>query len=191
MEVARIHFGWFVREKRLERGWTLRKLSDESGVTATRLVAIEKMPEPQIQQTTFSRIASALGMKSDELEREWRQTEVREPKLRKASYSPGNGEARQQVTVRLGLKQFDRIQTIAKLRALSVQDAIAALIVEGLTVDDSQKRSGVAFDKAGTLMSSSSPLPDPVHESKSVRRKPQAQRPKRRKSGASQVEHQH
>jgi len=77
-----IHFGYFVRYHRVRRGEGPSDFAAKIGISATRLHAIEKMPEPMVRLGTLRRLAQALGYAYiDELDAAWRQTKVDRPKL--------------------------------------------------------------------------------------------------------------
>jgi transcriptional regulator with XRE-family HTH domain len=86
-----IHFGEFVRWRRINARKTTEELSRELGLTSRRLIAIEAMPKPEIQHTTLVAIAQAFGIDPEQFEQVWKSTPV--PVTRRRS-GPSTDEAR-------------------------------------------------------------------------------------------------
>lgn len=83
MAVKVIHFGYFLRSRRIANGWTIKKMASEAKLTEPRIVAYEKMPEPVMYDSSFGRVAAALGVEPDELDQAWRVTPVEPPRERR------------------------------------------------------------------------------------------------------------
>ena len=71
-----IHFGEFIRWKRVTSGKTTEALGREVGLTARRLIAIEAMATPEIQHTTMASLARAFGIDPEQFDSVWRTTPV-------------------------------------------------------------------------------------------------------------------
>jgi hypothetical protein len=71
-----IHFGEFIRWKRVTSGKTTEALGREVGLTARRLIAIEAMAQPDIQHTTMASLARVFGFDPEHFDTVWRTTPV-------------------------------------------------------------------------------------------------------------------
>jgi transcriptional regulator with XRE-family HTH domain len=71
-----IHFGQFIRYHRLRAGKTTEAFGREIGLTGRRVIGIEAMATPDVQQTTLTALARALQLDPDELDSAWRRTPV-------------------------------------------------------------------------------------------------------------------
>jgi transcriptional regulator with XRE-family HTH domain len=86
-----IHFGEFIRWKRVTSGKTTDALGREVGLTARRLIAIEAMATPEIQHTTMASLARAFGIDPEQFDSVWKSTPV--PVTRRKA-GPTTDEAR-------------------------------------------------------------------------------------------------
>lgn len=71
-----IHFGQFIRHHRIRAGKTTESFGKEIGLTGRRVIGIEAMAAPDVQQTTLTALARALHLDPDELDATWRSTPV-------------------------------------------------------------------------------------------------------------------
>src|SRR6516225_10568586 len=71
-----IHFGEFIRWKRINARKTHEELARELNMTARRIIAIETMPKPEVQHTTIVGLARIFGMTPEELDQAWKTTAV-------------------------------------------------------------------------------------------------------------------
>jgi transcriptional regulator with XRE-family HTH domain len=71
-----IHFGEFIRWKRVTSGKTTEAMGREVGLTSRRLIAIEAMATPEIQHTTMASFARAFGIDPEQFDSVWRSTPV-------------------------------------------------------------------------------------------------------------------
>jgi transcriptional regulator with XRE-family HTH domain len=105
-----IHFGAFIRQKRVRQKKSIRKLAAAAGVTEKRLWAIEGMAQPKIYDQTKEAIASALGMTSEQLDEAWQATPV--PVRARATDPLGRLE---KFAKRLGLSPAQVVEHFKKL----------------------------------------------------------------------------
>jgi transcriptional regulator with XRE-family HTH domain len=71
-----IHFGEFVRWKRISQGKTTEAFGREVGLTARRIIAIETMAKPDVQHTTIVALARAFAIDPEHFDQAWRSTPV-------------------------------------------------------------------------------------------------------------------
>jgi transcriptional regulator with XRE-family HTH domain len=71
-----IHFGEFIRWKRLNQGKTTDAFARDIGLTARRVIAIEAMARPEVQHTTIVALSRAFGIEPEDFEQVWRSTPV-------------------------------------------------------------------------------------------------------------------
>jgi transcriptional regulator with XRE-family HTH domain len=121
-----IHFGHYIRGKRVAKGWTIRKFSAVTGITEVRLIAYEKQAAPVMYDSTFGKLALALGVTPEELDRGWRTTEVEEPQERTAPKGRG--------TIRIKLTPYEHEVLTAYAEGVESPPAEAAklLMLESL-----------------------------------------------------------
>lgn len=81
--LKRIHFGNFIRSRRIALGLTVRKFSVAADLSEPRVVAIEKMDVPRMYDSTLGRVAQVVGFTSpEELHNAWNTTPVAPPEKR-------------------------------------------------------------------------------------------------------------
>jgi transcriptional regulator with XRE-family HTH domain len=68
-EMEAVHFGGILRRFRMQRGWTLSDLADESGMNATYLGVLERGGNVPSLQTLFY-MADIFGVEAAEIVRE-------------------------------------------------------------------------------------------------------------------------
>jgi transcriptional regulator with XRE-family HTH domain len=80
-----IHFGRFVRWKRLDLDMSRDDLAAKSGLSGRHLATIESSAKPDVQDATYAALARGLGMTSTQLDEAWSSTPVssRLPRKRK------------------------------------------------------------------------------------------------------------
>lgn len=71
-----IHFGEFVRWNRINAGKSTEAFARELGLTSRRVIAIESMTHPAVQNTTVVALGRAFGLEPEEFERRWKSTSV-------------------------------------------------------------------------------------------------------------------
>ncbi len=71
-----IHFGQFIRHHRLQAGKTTEAFGREAGLTARRVIAIEKLATPEIHNATAVKLAKAIGVHPQKFDALWRNTPV-------------------------------------------------------------------------------------------------------------------
>lgn len=76
-----IRFGWFLYWKRVEKGLSYRKLSEAAGVSQPMLFSYVQDEEPRMYDSTYGKLAKALGMTLEEMDA-WRTTPVKQPPAR-------------------------------------------------------------------------------------------------------------
>lgn len=86
-----IHFGEFIRWKRINSGKTTEEFGREIGLTARRVIAIEAMATPDVQHTTLVALAKAFEIDPEAFNSVWRNTPV---PVTKRKVGPTTDEAR-------------------------------------------------------------------------------------------------
>lgn len=69
-----IHFGRFLRSKRIEMGLTVRRFAELVKKSEPRIIEYEKQPVPPMYESTYGSVARALGMTPDSLTAAWKST---------------------------------------------------------------------------------------------------------------------
>lgn len=115
-----IHFGRFVREKRLEKGLSLKEFAGEVGITEKRIWDIEQMAAPQINDRTLYGLARAAGMGVAEFEQAWQVTPVKKRPMRKAGAKPGRLRI-----IRVDSDTYVRLEHLAARTGITVEAYIA------------------------------------------------------------------
>jgi transcriptional regulator with XRE-family HTH domain len=114
-----IHFGHFVRAWRIEQGLTIRKMAAAVGITEPRWIAYEKMPKPEMYDSTFGRIAKAMGKNPDELKVAWESTPVLSPPETQAADPAERLRSVRATAVASGLPLSVIIEDLQRLDALA------------------------------------------------------------------------
>jgi transcriptional regulator with XRE-family HTH domain len=89
-----IHFGRFVRWKRLDLDMSRDDLAAKSGLSGRHLATIESSAKPDVQDATYAALARGLGMTSTQLDEAWSSTPVssRLPRKRKGKREGAAGD---------------------------------------------------------------------------------------------------
>lgn len=84
MDESRVHFGWFLAQAWVARGFkSARAFCSSAKITPKTLERLVKMPEPSSYPGTLGGLARAMGYKTpDDFDAAWRSTKVRQPKAR-------------------------------------------------------------------------------------------------------------
>lgn len=131
--VKRIHFGWFVRQKRHEAKKKVRAFANLAGITEKRLIDIEKMETPKVNESTFYGIADALGMSAEQLTKAWQSTRVAPPSVRPAGHKHNNTRI-----IRVAADLYDALGRMAARETKTIEELlqsfVAGAIDENLTV---------------------------------------------------------
>lgn len=134
-----IHFGFFIRWRRVHFCKMKRPpFAALIRLTPERIWAIEKNPEPKVNETTFAALEEACGFKPGELTEAWQSTPVPIPKDRggkkpspatianalRAFAKLGTLEAQEEILSQLQIGEVQAIRTAvnAQWNALHVED---------------------------------------------------------------------
>lgn len=124
-EAKRIHFGWFVHWKRVEKGKSLKIFGAKAGIGEKRMWEIEQMESPQCNETTLYGLATACEMSYDEFEKAWTMTPVRKPARRNA------GNVRDVRAISVSRDTYRRLEVIASRLNQTVPEYLREHAVSG------------------------------------------------------------